>query len=268
MSHPDARDVSARILKHLVRRVGETAALAEPFGHTYLTDIFPPDLYRRLLDALPDPDLYDRAAERHHRGGAGGYVRSSFPLSVAGLDRLPPVVAELWRGVAAALTAPELKRAVFARLAPDLAYRFGVREDRAADLPGYARPTLYRETEGFEIPPHPDTRKKVVTMHLYLPADLTQLDLGTALFQRRPLALPFGPWQRRFEKVKQFLFRPNSGYAFVVNNTLRKRSWHGRERLRDGAGVRNTLLNTFYLEPRDGFGSYFAPSMWSDRVAA
>ena len=120
----------------------------------------------------------------------------------------------------------------------------------------YARPTLYRETEGFEIPAHPDTRKKVVTMHLYFPADLTQIGLGTALYKRRSLALPVGDWKKRFVKVKQFEFRPNSGYAFVVNNTLTKKSWHGREELPAGSGVRNTLLNTFYETPRDGYHGY------------
>ena len=263
------RDVSKLILKHLVLRICEAEPLTDPFGHTYLTNVFPAEIYRELLTSLPGPGFYNRAAERHHRGEAGGYVRSSFPLTAAKLAQLPPGAAGLWRGVAAALTAPELKRAVFTRLAPDLAYRFGVLEHQTPDLPGYARPTLYREIEGFEIPPHPDTRKKVVTMHLYLPADSTQIDLGTALFQRRPLALPFGTWQRRFVKVKQFEFRPNSGYAFVVNNTFLKRSWHGRERLRDGAGVRNTLLNTFYAEPRDGFSGYLATSDGqTDRSAA
>ena len=92
----DARAVAARILGHLVRRIGETPALADPFGHTYLTDVFPPDLYRELLDALPEPGLYDRAAERHHKGEAGGYVRSSFALTVAGLGKLPPGAAGLW----------------------------------------------------------------------------------------------------------------------------------------------------------------------------
>ena len=156
------------------------------------------------------------------------------------------------------LTDPALKRAMYAKLARDLAFRYGVPESKVPELAGYTRPTLYRETEGFEIPPHPDTRKKVVTMHLYFPADLSQLDLGTTLYRRKLLAPPFGDWRRRFEKVKQFSFQPNSGYAFVVNNTLTKKSWHGREELPPGAGVRNTLLNTFYETPRDGFGGYLA----------
>jgi hypothetical protein len=256
---PTARQVAARVLEHLVGRIADTPALDDPFGHFYLTDVLQADVYAQLLAHFPDPGRYVPAAERHYKSD-GGFVRSQLPLTVGVLDTLPSAGRELWRGLAAALTDPALKRAVFTRLAPDLAYRYAVPLDQAGDLPGFSRPTLYREIDGFEIPPHPDTRKKVVTMHLYLPADLSQVGLGTALYRRRPLALPVGPWPRRFARVKQFEFRPNSGYAFVVNNTLLKKSWHGRERLPAGAGVRNTLLNTFYASPRDGYAGYLDPA--------
>ena len=64
-----------------------------------------------------------------------------------------------------------------------------------------------------------------------------------------------------FEKVKQFPFKANSAYAFVVNNTIGKRSWHGREKLPSGAGVRNTLLNTFYEEQREGYYGYLGAGL-------
>lgn len=255
-----AREVSTRVLDHLLARIAATPAIQEPFTHIYLEEVFPRDVYAQILASLPDPGLYGGTAERHKVKGeaAGGYVRLMFPITPSALAPLPPAHEELWRAVGAALTAPELKRAMFAKLARDLAYRYGVPESEVPGLSGYSRPTLYRETEGFEIPPHPDTRKKVVTMHLYFPADRSQLELGTALYRRRLMALPFGNWRGRFEKVKQFAFQPNSGYAFVVNNTLSKKSWHGREELPPGAGVRNTLLNTFYETPRDGYGGYVA----------
>src|SRR5262245_41170378 len=248
-----SRSVSSRVLEHPLGRLDRTPALDEPFSHIYLEEVFPPDLSPDLLSQLPDPELYDGANERHHGDGDGGYVRSMFPLTRANLARLPAAQRELWRGVGAALAAPELQRAMFEKLARDLAFRYGVAASRVGRLEGYSRPTLYRETEGFEIPPHPDTRKKVVTMHLYLPADRSQLGLGTALYRRRALAWPLGTWQGRFAKVKQFAFQPNSGYAFVVNNSLTRKSWHGRERLPAGAGVRNTLLNTFYETLREEF---------------
>jgi hypothetical protein len=247
---------SSRVLDHLLRRIAGTPAVEEPFSHLYLEEVFPPDVYKQLLGRFPDHELYGPASERYYDTGADKYVRSMFALTPAKLACLPAEQQELWRGVAAALTAPELKRAIYAKLAKDLAFRYGVSRSLVAQLPGYSRPTLYRETAGFEIAPHTDTRRKVVTMQLYLPADCSQLNLGTALYRRKVLAWPLGSWHNRFAKVKQFAFQPNSAYAFVVNNAWTKKSWHGREKLADGAGVRNTLLNTFYQSSCAEFGGY------------
>jgi hypothetical protein len=251
-----ARALSQQVLEHMLGRVEAAPARDRPFSHIYLEEVFPDDLYDELLSQLPDPEVYSGSANRYRGEGNVGYVRSLFELTSGSLWALPETQRELWDGVAAALTAPALKRAIYTKLAKDLAYRYGVPESDVDRLAGYSRPTLYRETEGFEIQPHPDTRKKVVTMHLYLPPDRSQVGLGTALYQRKVPTWPFGDWRRRFEKVKQFAFLPNSGYAFVVNNTLAKRSWHGRERLPAGLGVRNSLLNAFYETPRDDFVGY------------
>jgi hypothetical protein len=250
------RTSSSLLLDHLLRRIAGTPALEEPFCHLYLEQVFPPDVYKQLLAQFPDHDLYTAANERYFDTGADKYVRWVFALTPAKLASLPADQQVLWSGVAAALTAPDLKRAIYAKLAKDLAFRYGVSKSEVAQLPGYSRPTLYRETAGFEISPHPDTRRKVVTMQLYLPADRSQLNLGTALYRRKLLAWPLGSWHYRFAKVKQFPFQPNSAYAFVVNNTLTKKSWHGREKLPDGVGMRNTLLNTFYESSRAEFGGY------------
>ncbi len=250
------RAVASRVLEHLLRCIEGTPALDEPFSHIYLEDVFPADIYEQMLKLLPDPKAYNSAAERHYDQGKGTFTRWNYPLTPGNLAVLPAAQRELWTGVAAALTAPEVKRAMFTKLRRDLAYRYGIADSEAGDLAGYSRPTLFRETAGFEIPPHPDTRNKVVTMHLYFPADHSQLDLGTALYRRKLLGWPFGGWRNRFEKLKQFYFKPNSGYAFAVNNTLAHKSWHGREKLPPNAGVRHTLLNTFYEKPREGFGDY------------
>jgi hypothetical protein len=250
------REVSYRILKHLLSQIERTPALDAPFSHIYLENVFPPDIYEQLLNHLPEVGRYNGSAERYYNSDNGAFVRWMFKLTPELLATLPAEQHDLWSGIAAALTAPELKRAMYTKLRRDLAYRYGVPEAEVGNLAGYSRPTLYRETAGFEIPPHPDTRKKIVTMQLYLPAGRDQLDLGTALYRRKLLAWPFGGWRSRFEKVKQFVFQPNSAYAFVVNNTLTHKSWHGRELLPSDAGVRNTLLNTFYEEFREEFSGY------------
>lgn len=246
------RSVQEDVLNHLVNQLERTPVEDEPFSHLYLEEALPAALYERLLDLLPAPELYIPSSEKYQDGEVG-YVRTFYNLDAVRLEELNGEQRALWGGIAGALMAPELKEAVFKKLHKDLVFRYGVRPEEVKDLPGYAMPTLYREVDGFEIPPHPDTRKKVVTMHLYFPRDRSQLNLGTALYRKKLINWPFGTWHKRFIKVKQFPFQPNSGYAFVVNNTLTKKSWHGREMLPPGAGVRNTLLTTFYEKPKRGF---------------
>ena len=62
--------------------------------------------------------------------------------------------------------------------------------------------------------------------------------------------------ERGFTVARRVEFRPNTGYAFVVNDGPSRQSWHGREPSPDGSGVRNTLLNTFYSDPRPGYSGY------------
>lgn len=248
-----AADVASRVLTHLRARIRAAAVWNEPFSHTYFEDIFPAGIYAALLAHLPAAEAYWTGPHDPH---APPPVRTFYNLTTSAVRRFPSEARALWSGVAAALTDPELKRCLYAKLAPDLIRRYGVTEARVPDLPGYPRPTLYREVAGYELPAHPDTLKKVVTLHLYLPADLSQVQLGTALYQRKPGPLTQDDWRTNFTLVKQFPFRPNSGYAFVVNDSATRQSWHGREAIPPGCGVRNTLLNTFYADPRPGYSGY------------
>ncbi|MBY0460426.1 MAG: hypothetical protein K2V38_24180, partial [Gemmataceae bacterium] len=222
-----ARDVHARVLAHLLARIAATAVCDEPFTHAYFEELLPADVFAALLAHLPPADRYG-IGPRDAYGNTS--ARTFYNLTAEGVRGFPAGCREVWRGVAAALTDPELKRALYGKLAPDLIRRFGVGEADVPELAGHPRPTLYRDAEGFEIPPHPDTLKKVVTMHLFLPPDLSQLGLGTALYRRIAGPVARGDWSG-FERVKQFAFRPNSGYAFVVSDGPSRQSWHGRERL-------------------------------------
>jgi hypothetical protein len=249
-----ARDVYARVLAHSLTCIGNATVWDSPFSHTYFEEIFPADVYAALLANLPSADCYWSGPQDPNTRYKG---RTLYNLTVNGVRGFPVRCRNLWLGVVAALTDPMLKRCLYAKLVPDLIHRYGVEEAVVPDLAGFSRPTLYRDSEVFAIPPHPDTLKKVVTMHLYLPADLSQIHLGTALYERMSGPLFRDDWRASFTVVKQFEFRPNSGYAFVVNNSGSRESWHGREPIPAGSGVRQTLLNTFYTEARREYAGYF-----------
>src|SRR5207244_8772115 len=98
---------------------------------------------------------------------------------------LPSEHRELWESIASCLQSQELKTLVFQKLSTDLSARFGVSKSEVMKIHSHAKPSLFRDLDGYEIAPHPDGRAKIVTMPLYLPKDRSQLELGTALYQRR-----------------------------------------------------------------------------------
>jgi hypothetical protein len=241
------------ILRRLLEVFGGTSIDAIPFAHLYVERVFPADVYLSMLEYLPPMELYAPDNPRKYARAAAlqgllhvSSCRYTFALHERNLERLSGAAREIWSGVAAALTAPELKERIFSRLSSDLCRRFHLGERELQQVVVYPRPSLVRDLSGYWIAPHPDTRAKVVTAQFYLAPDESQRALGTTLYRRHL----FDPrnlisLKNMFEKVKQFDFLPNSGYAFAVG----RHSWHGRERVPNDAGERNSILLFYYSDP-------------------
>jgi hypothetical protein len=156
---------------------------------------------------------------------------------------MPSEGAAFWRTVVNAVTDGKLRRAVFTKLAPDLAERFGMGQEQVADMDCAYEVVLFRDTEDYRIRPHPDGLNKIVTMQFYLPSDESTPELGTSLFRHER-----GLFGGTFHEVKRFPFLPNSAYAFAVSDSATRKSWHGREQLTGSTCVRNTLMVLFQRE--------------------
>jgi hypothetical protein len=261
------------IIDHLVHSIMTCEKSDDPFSHIYVQNCFPADVYARMITSFPDPFLYHPMDHRDARRPDGTSTRGSFTLSGSGdLDRLPAEDREFWRSVAEAIQSPAVRRAAFTQLRKDLAARLNVPESDVHTVTTITQLKLLRDTTGYEIKIHPDSTDRVITFQFYLPADMGQVDLGTSLYRE----LPAGPWkrflyllsqsyhllpsalwrelrnrlfawgveQRRFVKARTHEFRPNSAGAFAVSH----KSWHGRDRLRDDAGDRNTMMLQYNLK--------------------
>jgi hypothetical protein len=249
-AHQKRQEVCLATVAHMVQIVKAATAENDPFPHFIAHKIFPDDIYREMLALLPEGSLYEAFSyEKHSTDGASN--RGRLKLTEESLCRLDAYQRSLWLGVRDALGSPEFKTAVFNKLSTGLALRFGVSGVKAASVPGFPLPELFRETAGYKIKPHPDTRRKVVTMQIALAADTSQQKLGTEFYRRslNPLHLFREPCG--FEVVKQVPFLPNVAYAFAVINGLSLKSWHGRTTLRGETGVRNTILNIWYASAAD-----------------
>jgi hypothetical protein len=241
-------DLTARLTSHAVASIMAADQVSLPFPHIFFRDFFPADFYAEMISKWPTTG-YDPIK--------GDGTRMALRLYGDNIEKIDPSLREAWRAVADMLASPEVEGAIRAKLHDGLEIR--ARGDKVAGpdaLRLVAKPVLYSDKDGYEIKPHPDARKKVVTMQLYCPADNSQESLGTTLYQASLKGLAH-PGSYFLEPVKTLPFLPNVGYAFVVlkaYHSLLKMSWHGRPKITAPIDKpRVSILNTFYIDENVGF---------------
>jgi hypothetical protein len=238
-----AHRLYGEVLECATNSIFHAASFEAPYPHILFHDFFPGEFYRLLLERFPSVDRFV--------GLNGGGTRRQFNLYD---DRADPGSEEgraAWGIVARVLSSLEIQSALRARL--DKGFRIRAKRSREGwPIPMFPRPVLYADLDGYAIKPHPDTRRKVLTMQIYLPADDAQRDLGTTIYKISPMGV-FAWKSYGLVKDKTLPFLPNTGYAFVVIHpaySLLKSSWHGREAISVPVEKpRLSILNTYYREP-------------------
>ena len=239
-------NLTDELITHAVASIEAADHFSSPFPHIVFRNFFPVDFYRDLIRSIPTQG-YDPIT------GTG--TRMALRLYGDNVERIEPELRAAWSAVSAMLTSKEVESAIRIKLDDGLAIR--ARGDKVGnndDLKLVAKPVVYWDNNGYRIKPHPDTRKKVVTMQLYCPADSSQEALGTTLYQASLKGL-MHVGSYCLEPVKTIPFLPNVGYAFVVlkaYHSLSKMSWHGRPPIKTDQ-PRISILNTFYVNENVGF---------------
>ena len=234
------------LLAQAVSSIGASEYFSTPFPHIVFHNFFPDDFYRKLVGSVPAKS-YDPIIDTG--------TRMALRLYGDSIEKIDAELRPVWAAVSAMLTSKELEKAIRIKLSDGLKIRArGERIANPEDLTLVAKPVIYEDRNGYRIRPHPDTRKKVVTMQLYCPADASKKDLGTTLYSASLKGLMH---LRSYclEPAKTIPFLPNTGYAFVVlkaYHSLRRMSWHGRPPIKTDK-LRISILNTFYTNENVGF---------------
>jgi len=255
----DENALAKRLLLHWEQQFGSAVVVSEPFEHFYTDQVWPADIYDELLRLLPPGEVYSPLNVKEWVNAKGVSTRDKCYLPEI-LSHMDPERAAFWREVWLALTAESLKRLIFRKFKNDIGLRLAVPADAVENTPMSVHISLARDIEDYRIDPHPDGRPAIVTAQFYLPADMSQKDLGTSFYIERPLLRR--AFLGRYEEIKRMPFTPNSGYFFAVNDLAARRSLHGREKIRAGAGVRNTMLVRWSAQtvPRKGARQGISPT--------
>jgi hypothetical protein len=234
------------IVSQGVRSILAGTVTEKPFPHLTFERFFPDALYRRLISSWPDLDRYVDLN--------GARTRKQYTLWDRRVEAGDPERTRLWRTVGDAISAEAIQDALRQRLEMGLRIR-AKGSGEAWPLSMFPQPVLYADFDGYSIKPHPDTRRKVLTMLIYMPEDESQRELGTTVYKVSPMGV-FAWKSYGLVKVKTADFLPNTGFAFVVihpAHNLLHTSWHGRDTIAlDNSKPRMTVLNTFYAKPPKG----------------
>lgn len=236
-----------RIVAHMVGQVAAATVEDAPFQHFYLKPVFPADVYAEILASLPDRGSYRPLNIKRWHNANGESTRDQLFLSEGEVERIDTGKRDLWEDLTAALESDELRRAVFAKFKNDVAIRLGCKPDEVLSQKMYPSVSLVRDFKDYKIKPHPDGEPRVITMQFYLPHDDSQVDLGTSLYKKLPMA--YRLLGRTYEEVKRFQFLPNSAYAFAVNECEQRQSYHGRETIGETTGARDSILVMWMSRP-------------------
>jgi hypothetical protein len=221
--------------QYVAGSIAKARSSAIPFEHLEFDDVFPDDVYARILAAMPVTSDYRRMSGRRviDVRADGTPTRVKIDLFPEYIRTLPPPQRAVWDVVGRALCSQAVKEAFVQRLAGPLARRFG---DGYAGVGLYPIPILTRDVPGYSIHPHTDTRSKGITVQLFLPRDSSAAHIGTIFHER----LADGSLPKRV----QMRFAPNSGYAFAVGDD----TWHSADPVGAEVTTRDSILLTYFVD--------------------
>ncbi len=161
-----------RVTKHVTEVVEQTTLEHDPFPHILVEPLLPPDIYERIIDAIPPPVFFAGGRDEHW----------SVPSGVA-----PIYSRQVWSFVANTLAGNILYRALNDKL--ETVVRDYVRtfcpalpDDTAVALhPSDGRIMLRRP--GYDLQPHRDPKWGFVTALVYLAKPGDSEDFGTQLYR-------------------------------------------------------------------------------------
>jgi hypothetical protein len=203
----------------------------KPFYHLEFDQVFPADIYGRILEAMPRASSYRRSSRKDDILPDGTATRVKIDLFPEYIHVLPPEQRGLWSVVGDALRSREVADAMVRMLKPALARRFGSR-----DVGLYPIPTLTRDGPGYTINTHSDHFSKGITVQFYLPRDMSTSHIGTVFHSE----LPDG----HRPPVDKKTFAPNTGYAFAVD----RNTHHSVDTVGPEVRTRDSILLTYYVD--------------------
>lgn len=219
------------ILNRLLEKIRSATIDPEPSDNFFIEDVFPSELYAKLLSCLPSDNEYDFIDHPDAVLPDGTRTRMLLDLTDETILKLKPEHQTFWHEIKSVLVSDALQKTLVQKFAGPIRERFGASWQDWPEMVNV--PIFYRDFPGYFISEHTDAPFKVITMQFYFPKDESQAHLGTSFHKKT---------NQGFNLLKTNPFKPNSAYAFVRTDN----SWHSVKKMAAHESKRDTLALTIY----------------------
>jgi hypothetical protein len=230
--------MSSGVESAIIAKIAAAPVQREPFAHCVIDQVFPPDFYESIVDHWPEEESWRPLSESGRVTGGRYGERMVVLMNATDYARLDGKRRDFWQhAVGDWLLGMPLRRALLEKFAPELA---------ASGCGAPAEETfgdalIVSDRTHYEIGPHTDNAKRVVSLLFYLPEDATFRRYGTSLYSPRDPAFRCrgGPHHSfdLFTLRKTVEFVPNRLVVFPKSD----RCFHGVEKV-DLPGIERRLL--------------------------
>ena len=251
-----------RIAAHVRDAVAAATIATEPYHHVVVDNLFPDDVYRLLIEALPPVEFFTQRDP----------VKQDLPLPI---EFGPALSVRVWNFVDEVIAQRIVRPAIVDKFDVPLqmhyAEVFGPEfRDRARALPqATSGGRLMLRRPGYHLDPHRDPKRSLVTCLLYLARPNDSDVHGTQIFRveddiEAGYKQTYYPGQdgRRCELVRVVPFRANSMLAF-----LNARGAHGASIPADAPASLERYTYQFYVAPRSDLLSELIRDLPKERRA-
>ena len=220
-----------------------------PFPHLYVQDIFSDIFYSQIQKNLPAQNLMTSLPELYPEQPGFKNYKDRYVMDFnkdESINKIEKKKQDFWRAIRKTFIKGEVANLLRSKFQHYLNMRFKLISDVKFDV----EMLLINDKKNYSLGPHTDHPRKVISLLLYLPKDLSQKEDGTSIYIAKDPDFisshkEYGHFNKDlFHKVITMPFIPNSAFCFIKTNN----SFHGAEKLEVEDTDRWLLLFDIFLD--------------------
>jgi hypothetical protein len=235
--------------KEIMDTINSIEVETEPFCHFFVEPFLPDEMYEKMEQYWPDDECFWGQCEISEKPLAHEFANLKKVVLVddaAGFSKNKEA-SEFWANFRELLRGVDLTNAIVKKTVDHIV---AVRNDLDfADIQCWSNALLIVDMNDFQLGPHIDSQKSLISLLFYLPQPNNSEDIGTSIFvpsrkilEKYPkLGKEFGTGYQKdedFEEVYRAPYRRNCLFGIVTD----PRAFHGVKRLEGMENGRRNML--------------------------